>query len=160
VTTPKQITGPTFFTWFTGKTGVRLERRKPERCHPPRNPKQHDPTRRDHALFREYYLTGSPVLNQTISYVRESTRFAGAGGVLVSARRMITVCDACLQASCWQGIFMCYESRNAGIVQMPETTLRRLGLEHPSYWKTDEEISNGPAQASAVLRSHKKGGAK
>jgi hypothetical protein len=28
----------------------------------------------------------------------------------------ITVCDKCLQASCWQGIFMCQESAHAGTV--------------------------------------------
>ncbi len=46
----------------------------------------------------------------------------------------ITVCDACLQASCWQGEFMCDKSRGAGTVEKSKAELERLGLEHPSYW--------------------------
>jgi hypothetical protein len=53
----------------------------------------------------------------------------------------ITVCDKCLMASCWQGIWMCDESRNAGIVQKPRAELVRLGREHPSYLKTDAELA-------------------
>ena len=48
--------------------------------------------------------------------------------------RPITVCDACLQASCWNGEFYCDESRNAGTVDMTKRELRKLDLEHPSYW--------------------------
>lgn len=56
--------------------------------------------------------------------------------------RMITVCDACLQASCWQGLFYCDKYKTAGIVQKTEAELLTLGLEHSSYWKTDEEVAN------------------
>lgn len=56
----------------------------------------------------------------------------------------ITVCDKCLQASCWQGIFMCDESLNAGTVKKSRKELWRLKREHPSYWKTDYEIAKGP----------------
>lgn len=49
----------------------------------------------------------------------------------------ITVCDACLQSSCWQGIFMCDRSRSAGIVQKSRRQLVKLALEHASYWKTE-----------------------
>jgi len=54
--------------------------------------------------------------------------------------KLITVCDKCLQASCWQGIFMCDESRSAGIVQKTRRQLRKLAREHPSYWKTDAQL--------------------
>lgn len=47
----------------------------------------------------------------------------------------ITVCDNCLQASCWQGVFMCDESRGAGTVVKTVAELRALGREHPYYWK-------------------------
>jgi hypothetical protein len=56
---------------------------------------------------------------------------------------LITVCAACLQASCWQGIFMCQQSQNANIVQKTRRELRLLNLEHPSYWKTDRELAEG-----------------
>jgi hypothetical protein len=46
----------------------------------------------------------------------------------------ITVCDACLQASCWQGIFMCNEARDAGVVVKTVAQLRKLHLENESYW--------------------------
>jgi hypothetical protein len=49
--------------------------------------------------------------------------------------KTITVCDKCLQASCWQGIFMCDDSRYAGTVQMTIKELKELKLEHHSYWE-------------------------
>lgn len=49
--------------------------------------------------------------------------------------RMIVVCDACLQASCWQGIFMCQQSQNAGITEKSIAELTELNLEHPCYWE-------------------------
>jgi hypothetical protein len=54
---------------------------------------------------------------------------------------LITVCDKCLQASCWQGIFMCDEAQTAGIVQKTRKELRKLKREHPAYWKTDRELA-------------------
>jgi hypothetical protein len=54
---------------------------------------------------------------------------------------LIPVCAACLQASCWQGIFMCQQSQNADIVQKTRRELKALNLEHPSYWKTDKELA-------------------
>jgi epoxyqueuosine reductase QueG len=55
--------------------------------------------------------------------------------------KTITVCDKCLQASCWQGLFMCDKSQTAGTVKKTEEELSLLNLEHPSYWKSDEELS-------------------
>ncbi len=54
---------------------------------------------------------------------------------------LITVCDKCLQASCWQGIFLCDRAINAGVVQITVADLRTLDREHESYWKTDKELS-------------------
>lgn len=54
---------------------------------------------------------------------------------------LITVCDKCLRASCWQGIWMCEESKWAGIIQKTKKELRDLDRENPSYWKTDEELA-------------------
>lgn len=48
--------------------------------------------------------------------------------------RGVTVCDRCLQASCWQGIFMCEDSETAGTVDLPRSTLRMLDRENEDYW--------------------------
>lgn len=53
----------------------------------------------------------------------------------------ITVCDRCLRASCWQGLFMCDYARLAGTVQKTLEELKELNLEHPSYWKTDKQLA-------------------
>lgn len=47
----------------------------------------------------------------------------------------ITVCDKCLQASCWHGEFMCFEAIDAGTTEKTIVELKKLNLEHPSYWK-------------------------
>lgn len=47
----------------------------------------------------------------------------------------VTVCDKCLQASCWQGIFMCDEARTAGTVVKTVGELRELNLENEDYWR-------------------------
>jgi hypothetical protein len=50
----------------------------------------------------------------------------------------ITVCSKCLNAACWQGEFMCWESAGANIVNRKVSTLiRKQGAgyhEHPDYW--------------------------
>ncbi len=38
----------------------------------------------------------------------------------------ITVCASCLRASCWQGVFLCYESQNADVVYKPVKELALL----------------------------------
>ncbi len=50
---------------------------------------------------------------------------------------LITVCDKCLRASCWKGIFMCDESSFAGIVEMEKTVLIEMELEHKCYLTND-----------------------
>lgn len=49
--------------------------------------------------------------------------------------RLITVCDECHRACCWQGTFMCDEARNAGTINLPLSELQQMALEHPDYWK-------------------------
>ncbi len=48
----------------------------------------------------------------------------------------ITVCSSCLRASCWIGQLMCEKARDAGTKEMTVRELRRLNLEHPSYWES------------------------
>lgn len=62
---------------------------------------------------------------------------------LVGPHDLITVCDACLQASCWQCEFMCDDSRSAGTVQMKRSDLEAKHLEHPSWLKTDDVLAKG-----------------
>lgn len=47
---------------------------------------------------------------------------------------LITVCDNCLRASCWHGIFMCDDAKSAGTTEKTEKELLALGLEHSCYW--------------------------
>ena len=49
--------------------------------------------------------------------------------------KIVTVCDKCFQASCWQGIFMCQESETAGTVEKSIEELEKLNLENPCYWR-------------------------
>jgi len=48
---------------------------------------------------------------------------------------LITVCSACLRASCWAGEFMCQQSYHAGSVTKTVEELRGLNLESPDQWK-------------------------
>lgn len=62
------------------------------------------------------------------------------------SRKLITVCDSCLCASCWQGVFYCDNHKQAGITQLTKAKLRKLNREHSCYWKTDIELAARKAQ--------------
>ena len=48
--------------------------------------------------------------------------------------RVITVCDSCLRACCWHGIFYCDNYKTAGLIEKSVRELKQLQREHPSYW--------------------------
>ena len=48
---------------------------------------------------------------------------------------LVTVCDKCFTATCWQGIFMCQESDTAGTVDLPAWILDKLDFENRDYYK-------------------------
>lgn len=52
----------------------------------------------------------------------------------------ITVCDKCLQASCWQGIFYCDDYKTAGTTQKTRKELAKLNRENSDYWRSDAEL--------------------
>lgn len=52
----------------------------------------------------------------------------------MSGSDTITVCAACLRASCWQGAFYCADYKTADTVEMTRAELERRALEHSSYW--------------------------
>lgn len=54
---------------------------------------------------------------------------------------LVTVCDKCLQASCWQGIFYCDDYKAAGTIQKTRKELAKLNLENSDYWKSDEVLA-------------------
>lgn len=54
---------------------------------------------------------------------------------------LITVCDNCLCASCWQGEFYCENYKSAGTTQKTRRELRERGMEDEHYWKTDAELA-------------------
>lgn len=47
---------------------------------------------------------------------------------------MVTVCSACLCASCWHGEFYCAQAQTASTVEKPVSELRRLNREHRSHY--------------------------
>jgi len=55
---------------------------------------------------------------------------------------LITVCDKCLMASCWQGEHGCQDYYTAGITQKTREELLLLNREHPCYLLTDSELAN------------------
>jgi len=46
----------------------------------------------------------------------------------------ITVCDKCLMACCWQGVFYCDDYRTAGTTEKTISELKTLKLESSDYW--------------------------
>lgn len=46
----------------------------------------------------------------------------------------VTVCDHCLRASCWHGLFFCDDYTDAGTVEKKASELRKLKKEHSSYF--------------------------
>lgn len=70
----------------------------------------------------------------------------------------ITVCANCFRASCWQGIFMCDEAKDAPVTEWPRSKLEKLGLEHPDYWDpeyVDIEYSDCPPLLSEITHTPK-----
>lgn len=51
--------------------------------------------------------------------------------------RRVTVCDACLTASCWHGVFMCDRAQSAGTTERTVAELEALGREHPSHYSRE-----------------------
>lgn len=49
----------------------------------------------------------------------------------------VTVCDACLCASCWHGEFMCQRAWWAGIVDKLASELDELNREHPDHYSRE-----------------------
>jgi hypothetical protein len=52
-----------------------------------------------------------------------------------SPDKVVTVCDHCLRAACWQGHFFCDNYKGAGTVEKTVSELVKLRLEHPGYWE-------------------------
>jgi len=50
-------------------------------------------------------------------------------------KKTITVCSECLRAGCWQGYLFCDDYIEAGTVEKTKKELRKLKLEHSSYWR-------------------------
>jgi len=55
---------------------------------------------------------------------------------------MITVCNSCLTAACWQGKLFCDKSHGAGTEEISVKQLRKMGREHSSYWDADPRAIN------------------
>ena len=53
----------------------------------------------------------------------------------VEALAKVTVCDKCLRASCWQGVFYCDDYKSAGIKEVSVARLSKLKLENEHFWR-------------------------
>lgn len=53
--------------------------------------------------------------------------------------RKITVCSACLCASCWHGHFECADALLAPTTRLTVAELDKLGREHPSQYLAQRE---------------------
>ena len=53
--------------------------------------------------------------------------------------RIVTVCDACNCASCWQGVLYCYSYQTASTREATVSELKALQLESPSYWQSEDD---------------------
>ena len=53
---------------------------------------------------------------------------------------VVTVCAACLCASCWHGEFYCEKARSATTVEMRASELRKLKREHSSHFSIDKIV--------------------
>ena len=56
----------------------------------------------------------------------------------VKNSKRVMVCDRCLRACCYYGVFYCDDARTAGTKIMTAGQLRPLKREHESYWTADE----------------------
>jgi hypothetical protein len=57
---------------------------------------------------------------------------------------LIEVCDKCFRASCWQGVFYCYDYKNADTVFVERETLRELAYEHPEFYDIENMTIENP----------------
>lgn len=54
---------------------------------------------------------------------------------------VVTVCDKCHRACCWQGVFMCDDAYDAGTEKRNVIDLVEMNEEHPDYW--NNELNSG-----------------
>jgi len=54
--------------------------------------------------------------------------------------KLVTVCDSCLCACCWQGEFYCEEFKTAGTVEKTIRELKKLNIEDSGYWEDIEYV--------------------
>lgn len=87
-------------------------------------------TKEDQLAFAEG-CANPPPLAEPLK--RAFERLSQLSKVGLDPEELIAVCDKCLMASCWQGIFMCDGSATAGTTRRTRRELISLGLEHPDY---------------------------
>lgn len=64
---------------------------------------------------------------------------------------MIYICDKCLKASCWLGLFMCWESRDAGLYRAHKRDVVRFALENPDYINDPEVIAPKSDKTTPII---------
>ena len=83
---------------------------------------------------RKHGAVGSIIINEFKELTLEDkVKLLIDLGSILDGEEDIVVCDKCHTASCWHGIFLCDESRNAGTTTLKRKELIEKKLEHPSY---------------------------
>jgi hypothetical protein len=93
-----------------------------------------------------FEFLGADTAEAVAALADELTEATPASG---PADQMITVCDQCLRACCWKGIFMCDDSRDAGTRELSAGTLAIIDREHSDYWDGTYERGLGEKDAAS-----------
>lgn len=80
-----------------------------------------------------------------------TTRTEDANNATDVLERKVTVCDRCLQASCWQGVFMCDDAKAAGTREVSIVQLALLRHEASDYWFRDPDTGTVDTEAVRSL---------
>ena len=59
---------------------------------------------------------------------------------MLDPKAKVLVCDACLTACCWHGVFMCDDAKFAGLKVLTVADLRKLKREHEDNWSDETMI--------------------
>ena len=76
------------------------------------------------------------------SRVKAIERGLATGEVAGEEATMIYICDKCLRAGCWQGLFVCHEAGGAGIYKATLAECQALDREHASFYRDPDVDDN------------------
>jgi hypothetical protein len=69
--------------------------------------------------------------------------------------KLIMVCSECLMACCWYGEIMCDDNKSAATIIKTVGELRKLKMEHLSYW-SDKKLIEIYGEVPDFTKDYKK----